>query len=192
MSGLAHRTIVAGAQNRPDEKAFFALYKEMVETNTTVTTGSCTDLAAKIGARFKAAGFADSQLTYFSTPEHPRDGGIVVVYPGRSRTAKPMLLKIAPDLSETELDAMAAVLHEARIDGVICTNTTIDHSAVTGHRHAGEAGGLSGKPLFAKSTAVLRGMHERVRLLGGRVSTGPAPAGGFQVRAVLPLGGRGA
>jgi dihydroorotate dehydrogenase len=81
-------------------------------------------------------------------------------------TRKPMLLKIAPDLSETELDAMAAVLHEARIDGVICTNTTIDRSAVTGHRHADEAGGLSGKPLFAKSTAVLRGMHER---LGGAI-----------------------
>jgi dihydroorotate dehydrogenase len=75
---------------------------------------------------------------------------------------KPMLLKIAPDLSETELDAMAVVLREARIDGVICTNTTIDRSAVAGHRHAGEAGGLSGKPVFAKSTAVLRGMHARL------------------------------
>ena len=75
---------------------------------------------------------------------------------------KPMLLKIAPDLAETELDAIAAVLAAARIDGVICTNTTIDRAAVAGHRHANEAGGLSGAPLFAKSTAVLRGLHERL------------------------------
>jgi len=80
----------------------------------------------------------------------------------RHGARKPMLLKIAPDLSETELDAMATVLRAARIDGVICTNTTIDHSAVAGHRHAGEVGGLSGRPVFAKSTAVLRGMRERL------------------------------
>lgn len=75
---------------------------------------------------------------------------------------KPMLLKIAPDLSESELDAMAEVLMAARIDGVICTNTTIDRSAVSGHRYANEAGGLSGKPVFGKSTEVLRGMAARL------------------------------
>ncbi|HEY6940536.1 quinone-dependent dihydroorotate dehydrogenase [Dokdonella sp.] len=75
---------------------------------------------------------------------------------------KPMLLKIAPDLAEAELDAIADVLRAARIDGVICTNTTIDRAAVAGHRLAREAGGLSGAPLFARSTAVLRGMHERL------------------------------
>lgn len=75
---------------------------------------------------------------------------------------KPMLLKIAPDLAEAELDAVAEVLRSARIDGVICTNTTIDRTPVSGHRHANEAGGLSGKPLFAQSTAVLRGMSERL------------------------------
>ncbi|HEY0233143.1 MAG TPA: quinone-dependent dihydroorotate dehydrogenase [Dokdonella sp.] len=75
---------------------------------------------------------------------------------------KPMLLKIAPDLTEAELDGIAEVLLEARIDGLICTNTTIDRSAIAGHRLAGEAGGLSGKPAFAKSTAVLRGMRRRL------------------------------
>ncbi|MBA8884811.1 dihydroorotate dehydrogenase [Dokdonella fugitiva] len=75
---------------------------------------------------------------------------------------KPMLLKIAPDLAEAELDAIADVLRAARIDGVICTNTTIDHGAVAGHRHAEEAGGLSGAPLFGRSTEVLRGMHARL------------------------------
>jgi len=79
---------------------------------------------------------------------------------------KSMLLKIAPDLSESELDAIAEVLLAARIDGLICTNTTIDRSAVAGVPHAEEAGGLSGKPLLGKATAVLRGMAAR---LGGKI-----------------------
>jgi dihydroorotate dehydrogenase len=78
------------------------------------------------------------------------------------RQRKPMLLKIAPDLSDSELDAVARVLRTANIDGVICTNTTLDRAPVATHRHANEAGGLSGKPVFAKSTAVLRGMAERL------------------------------
>jgi dihydroorotate dehydrogenase len=79
---------------------------------------------------------------------------------------KPMLLKIAPDLADAELDAIAGVLLDASVDGVICTNTTIDHDAVADDPHGGETGGLSGKPLFARSTAVLHGMAAR---LGGRV-----------------------
>jgi len=75
---------------------------------------------------------------------------------------KPMLLKIAPDLAEMELDGIADVALATRIDGLICTNTTIDRAAVAGRRHADEAGGLSGKPLFAKATAVLGGMARRL------------------------------
>jgi len=79
---------------------------------------------------------------------------------------KPMLLKIAPDLGDAELDAIASVLLAAGIDGLICTNTTIDRSMIAGATHAEEAGGLSGKPLFDKATSVLHGMAER---LGGRI-----------------------
>jgi dihydroorotate dehydrogenase len=78
-------------------------------------------------------------------------------------TRRPMLLKIAPDLSEAELDAMAGVLLRTGIDGVICSNTTVDHAAVADDPHGGEAGGLSGKPLFEHSTAVLAGMHQRLQ-----------------------------
>jgi dihydroorotate dehydrogenase len=80
---------------------------------------------------------------------------------------KPMLLKIAPDLADAELDAIAEVLLSAGVDGVICTNTTIDRDAVAGDPLANETGGLSGRPLFERSTAVQRGMAQR---LGGRVS----------------------
>jgi dihydroorotate dehydrogenase len=79
---------------------------------------------------------------------------------------KPMLLKIAPDLTDTELDAIAEVLLASGIDGVICTNTTIDRDTVAGDPNAHETGGLSGRPLFEKSTAVLRGMATR---LGGKL-----------------------
>jgi len=82
-------------------------------------------------------------------------------FAGQHGTRKPMLLKIAPDLSEADLDGIAQVLLTARIDGVICTNTTIDRSAIAGATHAEEAGGLSGKPLFEKATSVLRGMAKR-------------------------------
>jgi dihydroorotate dehydrogenase len=68
----------------------------------------------------------------------------------------PMLLKIAPDLSDAEIDGIAAVITRQRIDGVIATNTTVDRHSIAGHRHAQQAGGLSGRPLYGHSTYVLR------------------------------------
>ena len=79
---------------------------------------------------------------------------------------KPMLLKIAPDLTEAELDSIADVLLATHIDGVICTNTTIDRAAVADDPHGNETGGLSGKPLLTRSTEVVRGMRRR---LGDRI-----------------------
>ena len=75
---------------------------------------------------------------------------------------KPMLVKIAPDLDAMQMDAIAEVLLATEIDGLICTNTTIDRSAVHGARHADETGGLSGAPLLQPANAVLQGMAERV------------------------------
>lgn len=92
---------LATAQTRPDKQEFFGLYKELVETNTTVTQGSCTEAAAKMAARLKAAGFKDDQLIPFSTPEHPKDGGLVAIYPGTTK-AKPMLLLAHIDVVEAK------------------------------------------------------------------------------------------
>ena len=91
-AALAAQPVAAAAQTRPDQQAFFALYKELVETNTVVDIGSCTQAAAQVAARLKAAGYADADLTPFSTPEHPKDGGLVVVLKGSDPSAKPMLL----------------------------------------------------------------------------------------------------
>src|SRR3954451_20393157 len=75
---------------RPDQTAYLDLYKEFVETNTTVTTGSCTELAEKIAGHLKTAGFEDNDITLFSVPDHPKEGGIVAILHGSSKTAKPM------------------------------------------------------------------------------------------------------
>jgi dihydroorotate dehydrogenase len=74
----------------------------------------------------------------------------------------PMLIKLAPDLTEPELDATAQVLNLARVDGVIMGNTTLDRHAVKDDPLANEAGGLSGEPLYGKSTAALRRLRTRL------------------------------
>jgi acetylornithine deacetylase/succinyl-diaminopimelate desuccinylase-like protein len=84
--------LAATAQARPDETTFLSLYKELVETNTVVGVGSCTQAATQIAARLKAAGYPDGDVTLFSTPEHPQDGGLVAVLKGSDPAAKPMLL----------------------------------------------------------------------------------------------------
>ena len=77
---------------RPDQVTFRALYKELVETNTTLSAGSCTLAAEHIAAHLKSAGFADQDITLFSVPEHPREGGVVAILAGTSKSAKPILL----------------------------------------------------------------------------------------------------
>ena len=77
---------------RPDQVAFRALYKELVETNTSLSAGSCTLAAERMAAHLKAAGFSDSELTLFADPAHPKEGGLVAVLAGTSKTAKPLLL----------------------------------------------------------------------------------------------------
>lgn len=87
---------------RPDQAKFRELYQELVETNTTLSAGDCTEAAAKMAARLKAAGFADSDLTLFSTPEHPKEGGLVAVLKGSDAKAKPMLLLAHIDVVEAK------------------------------------------------------------------------------------------
>ncbi|HEX8553614.1 MAG TPA: M20/M25/M40 family metallo-hydrolase, partial [Sphingomonas sp.] len=83
---------LAAAQHRPDQRAFFPLFKELVETDTTLSAGSCTKAAGQVAVRLKAAGFRDADITLFSVPEHPREGGMVAVLVGSDPRAKPMLL----------------------------------------------------------------------------------------------------
>jgi dihydroorotate dehydrogenase len=88
----------------------------------------------------------------------------------------PLLLKIAPDLDNPALDDIAAVVRASDIEGVIVSNSTIARPQLVSP-HASETGGLSGKPLFAPSTEILRQMRQRlgnaVILVGvGGISSG--------------------
>ena len=85
----------------------------------------------------------------------------------------PIFLKIAPDLVEAELEDIAAEVTEKQIDGVIVSNTTLARAGLRNAAGAGEAGGLSGKPLFERSTIVLARMR---KLLGS-------------ARAIIGVGG---
>ena len=87
---------------QPGEVAFRSLYKELVETNTTLSAGSCTLAAERMAARMKAAGFADSELTIFTAPGLPLDGGLVAILPGRDPKAKAILLLAHLDVVEAK------------------------------------------------------------------------------------------
>jgi dihydroorotate dehydrogenase len=74
-------------------------------------------------------------------------------------THKPMLVKIAPDLTCEAIDDVLALVEEHRIAGIIATNTTIDHSQVPEHRR--QQGGLSGQPVRSRSTEIIRYIHSK-------------------------------
>jgi dihydroorotate dehydrogenase len=86
----------------------------------------------------------------------------VVAARGKAAGQPPIFLKIAPDLAEADLEDIAAEVTEKAIDGVIVSNTTIARPPLKS-AHATETGGLSGRPLFERSTAMLAHMR---RLLG--------------------------
>ena len=102
VSGVVAQSSSAIANPRPDQLAFRQIYQELVETNTTLSSGSCTLASERMLARLKASGFADNQLTLFATSENPKEGGLVAVYPGTSKTAKPLLLIAHIDVVEAK------------------------------------------------------------------------------------------
>ena len=73
----------------------------------------------------------------------------------RAHGKRPVFLKVAPDLDEAEVRAIAEAVVAAGIDGLIVSNTTIDRPDSLTSRYRGQQGGLSGKPVFAKSTRLL-------------------------------------
>ncbi len=88
--------------------------------------------------------------------------GVMTANAALARPVK-IFLKIAPDLDEAAMDDVAAVADASGIDALIATNTTLDRSGLHGP-HAAETGGLSGQPLFAKSTRVVAQLSLRTKL----------------------------
>jgi dihydroorotate dehydrogenase len=82
-------------------------------------------------------------------------------------TPKPILLKIAPDLTDSQLDEIIEVVEETKLAGIVATNTTIDRSNLTTPTeevNAIGAGGLSGLPVRGRATAVIKYIHQRTAL----------------------------
>jgi dihydroorotate dehydrogenase len=78
--------------------------------------------------------------------------------------SKPILLKIAPDLTNEQLDDIIEIVNETKIDGVIATNTTISREKLKASKEKLEsigAGGVSGKPLTKRSTEVIAYLHNK-------------------------------
>ena len=96
----ASRQTAASKQARAGEAEFRALYKELVEINTTLSVGSCTDASNAMKARLSAAGYEDEQLHVIVPPGWPKQGNFVAVLPGSDKSLKPILLLAHIDVVE--------------------------------------------------------------------------------------------
>jgi acetylornithine deacetylase/succinyl-diaminopimelate desuccinylase-like protein len=86
----------------PTEPAFRALFKELVETNTTLSTGSCTLAAERLSKHLAEAGYAGVDLRLYVAPNHPKEGGLVVTLKGSDTTKKAILLLAHLDVVEAK------------------------------------------------------------------------------------------
>jgi dihydroorotate dehydrogenase len=123
----------------------------------------------------------------------------VLTVRSKSPVRVPIFLKLAPDLDEPALDAIAKVIADTDLDGIIVSNTTITRPNVAGQLFANESGGLSGKPLFDLATTRLAQMRQRTVLpiigVGGIYSPDSAMekfkagANAIQLYSALVFGG---
>jgi acetylornithine deacetylase/succinyl-diaminopimelate desuccinylase-like protein len=100
--GAAGASQADDAGLRPDQVKYRALYKELVETNTELSIGNCTLAAERMAQHLKAAGVPDADIHPFSAPDHPKEGGLVVVYPGKDTQAKAVLMLAHIDVVEAK------------------------------------------------------------------------------------------
>jgi dihydroorotate dehydrogenase len=156
-----------------------------------VNIGANKDSADRIADYARAferlSPFADYVTVNVSSPNTPGLRGLqnrdelrklldmLTVTRGTART--PLLLKIAPDIDEQSVDDIAAVVMASGIEGLIVSNTTIERPASLQSPNAKETGGLSGKPLFSRSTEVLKAMRDRIGTRAVLVGVGGISSG---------------
>ena len=97
---MASMGMAADSKSRAGEAEFREVYKELVETNTALSNGSCTLAADRMAARLKSAGL--EQVQVFTAPDHPKEGGLFAVYPGSDSKAKAILLLAHIDVVEAK------------------------------------------------------------------------------------------
>jgi len=102
LAGLLATAVAAaaGSQSRAGEPEFRSVYKELVETNTALSNGDCTLAAQRMAARLEAAGLKDVRV--FTAPDHPKEGGLVAVFPGSDAKAPAVLLLAHIDVVEAK------------------------------------------------------------------------------------------
>jgi dihydroorotate dehydrogenase len=148
----------------------------IVGVNIGANRDSADRVADYVGGIVRFAPLADYIAVNISSPNTPglRDlqersavtGLVTAIVEARRGAAKPVpiLLKLAPDLDDAALEAIATTAIDNGIEGLIVTNTTIARDGIGDSKVAAETGGLSGRPLFRRSTAILA----RLRKLAGR------------------------
>jgi len=94
--------VAADPPARPDQVAYRELYRELIETNTTLSSGNCTEAAEKMAARLRKAGMPEQDIHVFALPEHPKEGGLVAILPGSDPAARPVLLLAHIDVVEAK------------------------------------------------------------------------------------------
>jgi len=102
VAGLLVASIAAGADSgsRNGEAEYRSLYKELIETNTALSNGSCTLAAERMATRLKSAGI--EQVQVFTAPDHPKEGGLVALFPGSDARSKAVLLLAHIDVVEAK------------------------------------------------------------------------------------------
>ncbi len=135
------------------------------------STDRIADYEAGVRAFAKAASYLTVNISSPNTPglralqSREALGELLArVLAARSETGAPtpVFLKIAPDLVDADLDDIAAELLAQKLDGLIVSNTTLSRAGLQDKRTAQEAGGLSGRPLFRRSTVMLARMRKRL------------------------------
>ena len=96
------RLTAASKEARAGETEFRELYRELIEINTTLSAGSCTEAASAMRARLLRAGFSESDAQVITAPERPKDGNLIAVLPGTDATLKPILLLAHIDVVEAK------------------------------------------------------------------------------------------
>jgi dihydroorotate dehydrogenase len=166
-----------GFNNEGHEKALARLRRRRGGGVVGVNIGANKDSADRIadyelGVR-RFAGVTSYLAVNISSPNTPglrdlQERGMLAELLSRVMAAcdasarSPIFLKIAPDLDEAGMDDIAAELLDKKVDGLIVSNTTVSRHGIHDDPRATESGGLSGRPLFRRSTAILAKMRRRV------------------------------
>ncbi len=100
LSVLAAAATASGASADDGQARFLATYKELVETNTTLSAGDCTLAAQRMAARLKQAGYPDADVRVFVPEGHPKEGGLLAQLHGTDPNAKAILMLAHVDVVE--------------------------------------------------------------------------------------------